>query len=149
LAQAQTQTEEDKEVLRIWLEPQEAAPTVDSTSDDDVFSASDDYDPGFFRGTDRDDQSWTTNNKPAIETLATDDLTLVAVIIPSDKKDQKNKVAMVDCNGSDYELKEGYKLGKNNGFVKEITEDSVLIEETYLNDSGEEYTKEILLRLPE
>ncbi|MDR2302569.1 MAG: hypothetical protein LBF38_11085 [Deltaproteobacteria bacterium] len=112
-----------------------------SGAKDEVFSASDD-----FEATER---SGDTSVKPAILTIATTDLTLVAVIVPEDKKDVKSRLAMVDYNGHDYELKEGTKIGKNNGYVKEISATYVIIEEESLNNLGEKISKEVLLRLPE
>jgi Tfp pilus assembly protein PilP len=125
-------------VISVGLEAQ-----TKSGANEEVFSASDDFEP--IEGSAPENGSI----KPAIQNIATNDLTLVAVIVPDDKKDVKSRLAMVDFNGHDYEIKEGSKIGNQNGYVKEIAETYVIIEEESLNNLGEKISKEILLTLSE
>jgi hypothetical protein len=98
-------------------------------------------------GLDQDRSSPILRRKPSIQTIATDDLTLVAVIVPTDNKDDASKVAMLDYKGNNFEIKKGTKVGNKNGFVKEIAENYVIIEEEYTNDVGENTPKDVFLRL--
>jgi predicted RNase H-like HicB family nuclease len=144
-AQTQEAPESGQEVIKIWFDDEGGPPkepsllTIDSEG---VFTASDEFEP-----VTGDTPSGTP--KPAIQTIAADQLVLVAVIVPVDKKDSKSKLAMVDYNGHDYELKEGTKIGKNNGYVKEIADTYIVIEVEDLNDQGQKSTKEVTLRLSE
>jgi Tfp pilus assembly protein PilP len=113
-----------------------------SGTKDEVFSASDDFEAAL------EDSSEAQALKPEIRTIAINDLTLVAVIVPDDQKDAKSRLAMVDYNGHDYEIKEGTKIGKNNGYVKEIATTYVIIEEESLNNQGEKIAQEVRLSLP-
>jgi type II secretory pathway component PulC len=141
--QAQEGADQGPEVLKIWLEPSDQGQAGPAAKPDgEVFSASDEFEPVTV------DRNQEGQAKPPIQTIASDRLTLVATIVPVDQRDAKDRLAMVGYDGHDYELKEGSKVGSNNGFVKEITETYVIIEEEVENDLGEKVTKEVLLRLP-
>jgi hypothetical protein len=140
---AQEEPNSGQEALRAWLETEGAPPTKATSvaaGDSEVFTASDDFEPS--------EGAQTLPAKPAIQTIAAESLILEAVIVPVDTTDTKGKVAMVDYNGHDYELKVGTKIGLKNGYVKEITESYIVIEEEQVSDSGEKSPKEIVLRLP-
>jgi Tfp pilus assembly protein PilP len=143
---AQDDSTSAPEVMKIWLESEVVEPPKSSESasnDDEVFTATDEFDEV------SEDGNEPTGAKPSIQTVDTDRLTLVAVIIPEDKRDTKSKVAMVGYNGHDYEIKEGTKIGPNNGYVKEIADTYVIIGEERINEQGETRDEEILLQLPE
>ncbi|MDR2142681.1 MAG: pilus assembly protein PilP [Deltaproteobacteria bacterium] len=64
--------------------------------------------------------------KPIIQQLALNQFTLTAIVI---KADRRQSIAMVDSGGKGYMIHEGTLIGNNNGFVREITPDKVIIEE--------------------
>jgi type IV pilus assembly protein PilP len=63
---------------------------------------------------------------PMIERLALNSFTLTAIVVsPS----PNNSTALVDSGGVGYLIRKGTKIGPNNGFVREITDTKVVIEE--------------------
>jgi Tfp pilus assembly protein PilP len=143
-SKAEENSNSEPEVLKIWLEPEgssSSAVTSVATGNDEVFSASDDFVPV------TGENNQTDAVKPTIQTIASDQLTLVAVIVPVDKSNVQDKLAMVGYNGHDYGLREGSKVGLNNGYVKEIAETYVIIEEENTDNKGVKSSKEILLKL--
>lgn len=57
--------------------------------------------------------------------------------------------AMVQApDGKSYILKRGTKVGKNDGVVKEINKEAVVIEEKYIDFSGKTITNLLLISLP-
>ena len=70
-------------------------------------------------------------------------LTLVAIIIRSE-----GNIALVeDSAGKGYFLKKGTEIGKNDGKVKQILKDKVIIEEVYEDVFGQKKISEISLSL--
>jgi type IV pilus assembly protein PilP len=83
-------------------------------------------------------------NKPPIQKLALSQFTLSAIIVAADPSDNS---ANVDSGGRGFIIKKGTLIGPNEGYVKEITENSVVIEEPEINLRGETSYKETVLRL--
>jgi Tfp pilus assembly protein PilP len=63
---------------------------------------------------------------PMIQRLELNQFTLTAIIVSADPN---QTTAMMDSGGKSYLVKKGTKIGRNNGFVREITESKVVIEE--------------------
>lgn len=61
---------------------------------------------------------------------------------------KQNQAMVVDPNKKGYVLKEGMKIGNNDGIVKSITPAGVKIEEHFIDDAGKRRTREIPLTLP-
>jgi Tfp pilus assembly protein PilP len=83
-------------------------------------------------------------NKTPIQKLALSQFTLSAIIVASDPSDNS---ANVDSGGRGFIIKKGTMIGPNDGYVKEINENSVVIEEPEVNFRGETSYKETVLRL--
>jgi Tfp pilus assembly protein PilP len=73
-------------------------------------------------------------NLPMIQRLALNQFTLEAIIVANDPS---NSTALVNSGGFGYLIRVGTKIGPNNGFVKEITPNKVIIEEAEVNYRGE------------
>ncbi len=73
-------------------------------------------------------------------------LNLVGITWDPNKK--KTPLALVELpNGKGYILKEGMKVGPNNGVVVAILKDKVIILEDYINFFGKKERKQIILNL--
>ncbi|MDR1871387.1 MAG: pilus assembly protein PilP [Deltaproteobacteria bacterium] len=64
--------------------------------------------------------------KPMIQKLALNQFTLVAIVVG---KNGENNLAMVDSGGKGYIVKKGDLIGNNKGYVKEITQNKLIVEE--------------------
>jgi type IV pilus assembly protein PilP len=70
------------------------------------------------------------------------ELKLVAIII----RDDNLSTAMVeDKAGYGYILKQGMLIGKNNGIIRQITPDSIVVEEKIVDPSGREKNNTVTL----
>ena len=76
--------------------------------------------------------------------MALSQFTLSAIIVASDPRENS---ANVDSGGRGFIIKKGTLIGPNDGYVKEITENTVVIEEPEVNFRGETSYKETVLRL--
>jgi Tfp pilus assembly protein PilP len=83
-------------------------------------------------------------NKLPIQKLALSQFTLSAIIVAADPRDS---TASVDSGGKNFLIKQGSLIGPNDGYVKQITENSVVIEEPEVNFRGETSFKETVFRL--
>jgi Tfp pilus assembly protein PilP len=81
-------------------------------------------------------------DQPQAESLSLDQLSLVAVVMAAD-----GQTAMVDYGGQGLLLRQGSPIGPNNGYVKSIGPDNVVIEERQVDDSGDIILKETTLRI--
>ncbi len=52
-----------------------------------------------------------------------------------------------DPSGESYIVAEGSRIGKNQGYVIDIADGSVLVKETYVDFLGQETTKDIEMRM--
>lgn len=78
-----------------------------------------------------------------LEQFDVSQLSVVAVVWRSE-----NAQALIeDPSGMTYILGEGAKIGKNQGRVKRIADNLVVVKETYVDFSGEETTKDIEMRI--
>jgi type IV pilus assembly protein PilP len=82
--------------------------------------------------------------KPMLQRLALNQFVLSAIIVANDPSETS---ALVDSGGRGYILKRGTLIGPNNGYVKEIGQDRVVIEEPEVNYLGETRMRETVLRL--
>jgi len=62
-------------------------------------------------------------------------------------KDQGHTAMIETPDGKGYLVKEGALVGPDGGFIQEITEDSILIEEGYTDYYGKKRSKKTVLRL--
>ena len=62
-------------------------------------------------------------------------------------KAEKRRALVIDPSGQGYVVKEGDKIGKNNGRVLEIGDSSMRVREEYVDFHGEATTKEIDMRI--
>jgi type IV pilus assembly protein PilP len=69
-----------------------------------------------------------------IQRLALNQFTLTAIVISANPE---NTTAMMDSGGKSYLVKKGSKIGPNNGYVREITETKVIVEEPELSYLGD------------
>jgi len=79
-----------------------------------------------------------------IHSFEIDKFVLIGVITGG----KQNQAMVVDPNKKGYVLKEGMKIGINNGVVKSITSSGVKVEEHFTDDAGRRRTREIPLTLP-
>lgn len=89
----------------------------------------------------------TPNNEgivdPAnLEKYALNDLSLSAIVVQSNPQ---HNIALLEAGGIGYSVREGSKVGENNGVVKAITETTVVIEE--LDPNGKPSGKTVTLAL--
>jgi Tfp pilus assembly protein PilP len=82
--------------------------------------------------------------KPMIQRLALNQFVLSAIIVAADPNETS---ALVDNGGRGYILKRGTLIGPNNGYVKEITQSRVVIEEPEVNYMGETRLRETVMSL--
>jgi type IV pilus assembly protein PilP len=68
----------------------------------------------------------STEVKPVLQQMALSQFTLTAIVL---KDDPSQSMAMVDSGGKGYIIYLGTLIGNNNGVVKEITTNKVIIEE--------------------
>ncbi|MBW2293139.1 MAG: pilus assembly protein PilP [Deltaproteobacteria bacterium] len=57
------------------------------------------------------------------------------------------RALVADPSGSAYVVKEGSKIGKNEGLVIHIGDNLVLVKETYIDFGGEQSTKDVEMRI--
>jgi type IV pilus assembly protein PilP len=61
-----------------------------------------------------------------LERFPLDEFSLAAIVV---SRNPENSIAMLEYNGIGYTVKKGSKIGTKNGVVKEITANSIIIEE--------------------
>jgi Tfp pilus assembly protein PilP len=81
---------------------------------------------------------------PMIQRLALNSFTLTAIVV---HPNPNNSTALVDSGGTGYLIRKGTKIGPNKGFVREITDSKVVIEEPETNYRGETRTRLTELKL--
>ena len=79
-----------------------------------------------------------------IHSFEVDKFTLIGIITGG----KQSQAMVVDPNKKGYVLKEGMKIGNNDGVVKSITPSGVKVEERFTDDAGKRRTREIPLTLP-
>lgn len=57
------------------------------------------------------------------------------------------KALVIDPSGQSYVVGQGARLGKNQGFVKAIKDNHVVVKETYVDHLGQKSTKDIEMRM--
>ncbi|MDR0548387.1 MAG: pilus assembly protein PilP [Deltaproteobacteria bacterium] len=102
-----------------------------SVNQDYVFNAGDMIDPfmpieSVAKPADPAKQAEDRTSKPMIQQLALNQFTLSAIIVGANPDDN---IALVDSGGKGYIVRKGILIGNNNGFVREITPNKVVIEE--------------------
>lgn len=70
-------------------------------------------------------------------------LAIAAIVWETDRP----RALVADPTGSAYVVKEGSKIGKNDGLVIHIGDNLVLVKETYIDFAGEQSTKDVELRM--
>lgn len=70
-------------------------------------------------------------------------LAVTAIVWESDRL----RALVSDPTGSAYVVKEGSKIGKNDGLVIHIGDNLVLVKETYFDFAGEQSTKDVEMRI--
>ncbi len=70
-------------------------------------------------------------------------LAITAIVWDSDRP----RALISDPTGSAYVVKEGSKIGKNDGLVIHIGDNLVLVKETYIDFAGEQSTKDVEMRI--
>lgn len=78
-----------------------------------------------------------------LEQFDVSQLTVVAVVWGTGRA----RAMIEDPSGRGYIIQEGTPIGKNDGYVVRISDNSVLVEETYVDFSGEETNNEIEMRV--
>jgi type IV pilus assembly protein PilP len=78
-----------------------------------------------------------------LEQFDVSQLTVVAVVWGTGRA----RAMIEDPSGRGYIIQEGTPIGKNDGYVVNISDNSVLVEETYVDFSGEETNNEIEMRV--
>jgi Tfp pilus assembly protein PilP len=96
------------------------------------------------RPPDVDKKKELDRRKPVLQRLALNQFTLNAIVL-TDNPDRTS--ALVDNAGVGYILHRGTLIGPNNGYVKEITANTVIIEEPETNYLGETRLRVTELRL--
>jgi type IV pilus assembly protein PilP len=81
---------------------------------------------------------------PMIQRLALNSFTLTAIVV---HPNPNNSTALVDSGGVGYLIRKGTKIGPNNGVVKEITDNKVVIEEPEVNYKGDKRMRFTELKL--
>jgi Tfp pilus assembly protein PilP len=81
---------------------------------------------------------------PMIQRLALNSFTLTAIVV---HPNPNNSTALVDSGGVGYLIRLGTKIGPNNGVVKEITDNKVVIEEPEVGYRGDTRSRLTELRL--
>lgn len=70
-------------------------------------------------------------------------LAISAIVWETDRP----RALVADPTGSAYVIREGSKVGKNDGLVIHIGDNLVLVKETYIDFAGEQSTKDVELRI--
>ncbi len=70
-------------------------------------------------------------------------LAITAIVWDSDRP----RALVSDPGGGAYVVKEGSKIGKNDGLVIHIGDNLVLVKETYIDFAGEQSTKDVEMRI--
>ena len=70
-------------------------------------------------------------------------LAVTAIVWKADRQ----RALVSDPTGSAYVVKEGSKIGKNDGLVIHIGDNLVLVKETYFDFAGERSTKDVEMRI--
>ncbi len=78
-----------------------------------------------------------------LEQFDVSQLTVVAVVWGTGRA----RAMVEDPSGRGYIIQEGTPIGKNDGYVVRISDNSVLVEETYVDFAGEETNNEIEMRV--
>ena len=78
-----------------------------------------------------------------LEQFDVSQLTVVAVVWGTGRA----RALVEDPSGRGYIIQEGTPIGKNDGYVVRISDNSVLVEETYVDFSGEKTNNEIEIRV--
>ena len=78
-----------------------------------------------------------------LEQFDVSQLTVVAVVWGTGRA----RAMVEDPSGRGYIIQEGTPIGKNDGYVVRISDNSVLVEETYVDFSGEKTNNEIEMRV--
>jgi len=88
-------------------------------------------------------QARAKEERGPLEQFDLNQLTVVAVVWGTERP----RALVEDPSGRDYVVQEGTPIGKNEGMVLRITDNSVLVRETYVDYLGAQTTKEIEMRI--
>ncbi len=90
---------------------------------------------------------WTQPVKDAprgpLEQYELGQLAVTAIVWETDRP----RALVADPSGSAFVVKEGSKIGKNEGLIIHIGDNLVLVKETYIDFAGEQSTKDVELRI--
>lgn len=92
---------------------------------------------------DRLDEQQTADHRGPLENFDLGQLDLVAVVW----KTNNAKALIKDPSGQSYIIGRGTRIGKNDGHVLEINDNSVLVKETYVDHLGQKSSKDIEMRI--
>lgn len=79
-----------------------------------------------------------------LQKVGLDQLRVIGVIVGKGEP----KAMVISPDNKSFVLKKGTKIGRNNGAVSEITTDAIIIEEQYMDFSGEIKSKMQEIKLP-
>lgn len=85
----------------------------------------------------------TAHERGPLEQFDLSQLTLVAVVWETDRR----RALVTDPSGRGYVVQEGTPIGKNDGEVIRISDNTLLVKETYVDYLGAATTKEIEMRI--
>jgi type IV pilus assembly protein PilP len=85
----------------------------------------------------------TAHERGPLEQFDLSQLTLVAVVWDTDRR----RALVTDPSGRGYVVQEGTPIGKNDGEVIRISDNTLMVKETYVDYLGAATTKEIEMRI--
>jgi Tfp pilus assembly protein PilP len=88
-------------------------------------------------------QEMAKHERGPLEQFDLSQLTLVAVVWDTDRR----RALVTDPSGRGYVVQEGTPIGKNDGEVIRISDNTLLVKETYVDYLGAATTKEIEMRI--
>jgi len=88
-------------------------------------------------------QRLSKHERGPLEQFDLSQLTLVAVVWDTDRR----RALVTDPSGRGYVVQEGTPIGKNDGQVIRISDNTLLVKETYVDYLGAATTKEIEMRI--
>ncbi len=126
-----------------------AAPAPEEATDFGSYNTGFEYDPTGRRDPfrsfewERPDRLVDDESRGPLEKFDLAQLDIVAVVWET----QNAKALVMDPSGRSYIVGEGARVGKNSGFVTEISDSSVVVKETYVDHLGQKSTKDIEMRM--
>lgn len=115
--------------------------TFAGVSDDYIYSAKGKRDP--FQAFRADREMDDEGPRGPLEQFELEQLAVVAVVWETNRP----RALVEDPSGGSYVVREGSRVGKNDGMVIHIGDNLVLVKETYVDFAGEQTTKDVELRI--